>query len=170
MDLFTIKMALSLACSGLPTPSVDAYATVIYNQSVKLEQDPLITVAIIKHESKCVSSIISDDGFDFGLMQIRAMYYGGPSVNLLNPWVNITVGSYWIQSSQDFCHKQLGREPAATEYLSCYTGACKTKGKWCQPTKMSRDIAEYAACLQDNLSVKMSVHNCDAIYLRGMKI
>jgi hypothetical protein len=168
MELTLIKMALAVACQTLPTASVNAYADIIHAQSVKLNQDPLITVAIIKHESKCNSSVISDDKFDWGLMQIRAMYYKGPAVNLLNPWINITVGSYWIQSSYEFCEKQLGREPVTQEWLSCFQGTCKHHGKWCQPTKMTNRVEEYATCLQHNVISNMSVENCDAIYAQRL--
>lgn len=168
MELITIKLAIAMACSGLSEQSTEAYANVVYAQSVKLNQDPLITVAIMKHESKCYSGAVSQDGFDYGLMQIRAMYYKGPAVNLLNPWVNITVGSYWIQSSYEFCEKQLGREPLTQEYLSCFQGTCRSKktGKWCQPTKMTDRVERYAICLQNNLIAKMSLENCDLIYDR----
>jgi hypothetical protein len=166
MDIILIKQALSIACLTLPTPSVDAYANVIETQSTKLGQDPLVTVAIIKHESKCNSGVISEDGFDYGLMQLRAKFYKGPAVNLLNPWVNITVGSYWIQSSQEFCYDKLGREPLTQEWLSCYQGTCKSRktGQWCQPTAMTNRVEKYAACLQHNIEVDMSEEDCDRIY------
>lgn len=166
MDINFVQMALAVACQSLPTPAVKAYSDVIYTQAVKLNQDPLLTIAIIKHESKCNSSVISDDHFDYGLMQIRAMYYKGPAVNLLNPWINITVGSYWIQSSYEFCEKQLGREPVTQEWLSCFQGTCKKRGKWCQPTKMTGRVENYATCLQRNVVAGMSVENCDLIYDR----
>jgi hypothetical protein len=166
MNIILIKEALSIACLSLSTPAIDAYATAIDSQSTKLGLDSLITVAVIKHESNCYSGAISDDQFDYGLMQIRAMYYRGPSVNLLNPWVNITVGAHWLQSSKDFCQKQLGREPLTQEYLSCFQGTCKNKktGQWCEPTPMTNRVEKYAACLQHNIEVDMSEEDCDRIY------
>lgn len=164
MDLATVMLAIQLSAPLLPEASVNAYGKMIYDQSVKLNQDPLITIAIIKHESKWNSSIISDDRYDYGLMQIRAMYYHGPSVNLLNPWTNITVGSYWIKSSFDFCQKQLGREPQTQEWLSCFQGTCRLSNKWCSPTKMTDKVERYASCLQRNVFAKMSVEDCDVIY------
>lgn len=164
MDLASIILAIQLSALKLPEATCNMYAQVIKQQADKLEIDPIIIVAIIKHESRWNAGLISDDTFDYGLMQIRAKFYGGNPVNLLNPWTNIIVGSYFIKSSKEFCAKDLNRTPNTQEWLSCFQGTCGLVNKRCRPTKLTNRVAQYADCLKYQLEDKSSIYDCDFIY------
>src|SRR5271154_4139834 len=164
-EIAQIILAIQLSSPSLSTHRVEQLATVIQQQSDKVDVDPLIEVAIITHESQWNERAISGDREDIGLMQVRARYHG-PNARqwLLNGEANIRVGSGVIGSSKDFCRKYLHREPTTQEWLSVYQGALPS----CKPTKLTQQFEDYAMCLQAELD-PLSVENemgldCKKIY------
>jgi hypothetical protein len=164
MDLATISLAINLSSPKLLTSKVKSYSQVIHNQSEKLNINPLIVIAIIKHESRWTQSLISLDGEDYGLMQVRARFTRTPKDRLLWGEDNIFVGTYMIKSSEHYCTKFLGRKPSTQEWLSCYQGSCTTPSHICKSTKMAAVVEQYAQCIQYSLEDLRCEFNCDLIY------
>lgn len=164
MDLATIALAINLSSPKLLPSRVQVYSKTIAAQSAKLEIDPLIIIAIIKHESHWVQGLISRDGEDYGLMQVRSRYSTTPPERLLLGENNIIVGTYMIKSSQHFCEKRKGQKPSTQEWLACYQGSCTGPGHMCKPTRMTSVVEQYAQCLRDAINERMSNFDCDLIY------
>src|ERR1700735_1200428 len=124
-DIAPIIFAIHLVAPQLPSYIVNTYAAAIEKQveTTTPEISPLTYITIIAHESGFRSNAISQDGMDYGLMQIRAIYYKGPATNLLNSEANIRAGAYILREDAKVCAKILGREPSLEETLSIYTGS-----------------------------------------------
>lgn len=161
LDIATIILALQLSAPGLNVKTTEYYAKTIYKQQVKLGVDPIETIAIAKHESHWNHTLVSPDLEDWGLMQVRSRYIKFPSSWLLEPGVNIRVGTSLMLSSQKFCTKWLGRKPTTQEWLSTYQGSKSI----CKSTNLSFKVESYSKCIYDSLRNQTS-YNCDAIYKR----
>lgn len=164
-EIAQIVLAIQLSSSHVPTHRVEQLATVIQQQSERVDIDPIIEVAIITHESQWNERAISGDHEDFGLMQVRARYHGPNATKwLLNGEANIRVGSDIIKSSKEVCRKILHREPTIQEWMSVYQGAVPS----CKPTKLTQQVEDYANCLaaeMDPLSLESELgFNCKKIY------
>ena len=119
------------------------YASMIEEQAVVSQVDPLLIVAIIEHESGFDPHALSGDGEDRGLMQVRSRWYGGKADWLYNPAVNIKAGGYVITKSIQFCRQLLKRDPTTQEWLSVYQGSRPS----CKPTALTKSFEEYAVCI-----------------------
>jgi hypothetical protein len=166
LTIAQIILAIQLSSPHLPTPRAQAFAAVIQAQP---DVEPLETIAIATHESQWNELAISADGADFGLMQIRAQYYGGKKSDLLNGEHNIKVGSYLMKLNKEMCRKFLNREPEFQEYYACYSGACRNKETMCKPTKLSKQVNEYKLCLQDRVNDPNSNKDCRKVYWPEIK-
>lgn len=115
-EIAQIILAIQLSASTVSAPHAEQLAKVIQHQSDQIDVDPMIEVAIITHESQWNERAISGDGEDVGLMQVRARYHGANARTwLLNPELNIKVGSDIIRRSKDFCTNYLHRKPTTQE-------------------------------------------------------
>ena len=159
LDITAIILALQLSAPGLNVKTNHYYAKTIYRQQVKLGVDPLDTIAIAAHESHWNQSLVSKDGLDWGLMQIRSKYVKIPSQYLLEGSVNIKVGTNFMVSAQNFCGKWLKREPSKQEWLSTYQGSKRR----CKSTNMAFKVESYSKCIYDSLLDQTS-YNCWEIY------
>lgn len=163
MFLSDIVLALNLASPHMPVNVATWYASVIQERERKIHIDPLIEISIATHESKWNSRLISSDGEDYGLMQVRAKYCSSPPENLLNGGTNLYIGANIMRNNYNYCYKKLGREPETQEWLSCFQGTCKTPATTCKPTKLTAPIEKYAECLRDSLIERVS-KNCNVYY------
>ena len=163
-----IVLAIQLSSPSLPIKRAEQLAATMQKNADIVNIDPLIIVAIAEHESEFYESKISQDGFDYGLMQIRALHYGGKPEWLLWGENNIRVGSYIMKKDIEFCEKHLGYAPAADQWLSCYAGQCTTPDHWCKSTKLTRQFTDYASCLERAVSdiEQESSVDCRKIYGR----
>jgi hypothetical protein len=161
-ELAQIVLAIQLSATGpLSASRVNSWAHVIQQQAVKVDVDPVEIVAIIAHESQFHERAISYDHEDYGLMQVRARYYGPNHNALLYGEHNIRVGSYIIGLSKDICRKRLGREPTTQEWLSPYQGSIPS----CKPTKLTKLVNDFAQCLSYRVDFKdIFVADCRKIY------
>jgi hypothetical protein len=162
-EIAQIILAIHLSSPKLPDARTKAYANTMQQEADKNDIDPLMIVAIAEHESQFNERAISADGEDYGLMQIRARYYGGKSQWLLNGENNIRVGSYLIKRAISFCRVKLKREPLPQEWLSVYQGSIPS----CKPTKLTRLVADYADCLVQNVEGGAEAYldyDCRSIY------
>lgn len=152
MDLATISLALTLSSPHMPHGVVTWYASILHDREKHLHINPLIEISIAEHESQWNSSLISSDGEDYGLMQIRAKYYSASDpIRLLNGGNNLYLGAGIMKANYNFCYKKLGREPETQEWLSCFQGSCRTPKRTCKPTKLTYVVEKYAQCLEEEL-------------------
>jgi hypothetical protein len=160
-ELVQIILAIQLSTSNVLYIKAVSLAKVMQKDAVKEGIDPFILIAIAQHESKFHESIISQDGEDYGLLQIRARHYGSNPNYLLVGENNINVGSYIIRKDKEYCERELGRKPATQEWLSVYQGS--QSAYKCKPTAMTNDVETYAMCLQNNIVYNIK-DDCKAIY------
>lgn len=164
LSIAKLMFAISMSASTkLPQVQVKSFAEAIQKQSIQTGINDLLFIAIAEHESHFYEGAISKDGFDVGLLQIRAKNVGGDIARLLNGVENIRVGAYLLKLNRDFCEKQLGRAPEEIEWLSCYAGQCTTKQNFCKPSRMTRQIEYYRECLEREIETEQD-QKCGTIY------
>jgi len=72
----TIVWAILQSQPGMPIHRASSYATTIQSEAKRVSFDSLTFVALIHHESSWRSHLVSADGEDIGLGQIRARFVG----------------------------------------------------------------------------------------------
>jgi hypothetical protein len=144
----------------LPQALALNYAQAIQHQSIMTGINPLTIITIIKHESDFNYGAVSHDGFDVGLMQVRARHYNGKREWLFDGVNNIRAGTHIIKDSIDFCRKFLGREPEFQEWMSCYQGSCTNPAHFCKPTHLTQVFEDYQICIAEDMSKDKSSTEC----------
>lgn len=157
-------LAIRLIQPNMSVATAQVYTDTINKEAEKIDVSPLAIIGIIKHESDFKAGAISPDGEDYGLMQVRAKYYGGGGPALLNPIVNIRAGAYIIKEDINMCRKFLHREPQYQEWLACYTGSCIDARHMCKPTKLTQVFEDYLICLTTDTLTGQSKTQCQKIY------
>ena len=160
-----MAIQMSAAHSTPPAPRLEVLATTIQQQADAVDVDPFIFVAIIAHESQWRERAISEDGFDYGLMQVRHLYYGANRNLLLDGENNIRAGAYVIKKAKDFCRNYLKREPTTAEWMSVYQGNPRS----CRVSRLSKKVADFGLCLQQNVEFGHN-YNCKHIYWPELKV
>ncbi len=61
---------------SMPKPEAERYAAILQEEAKKHGFDPLVGVAIVHHESSWRPSVVSADGEDYGLGQLRVRFIG----------------------------------------------------------------------------------------------
>jgi hypothetical protein len=156
--ILSIHMS-QLGSQAMPQARQEQLSGFIQEKSDQADVDPFLVVAIITHESKWRERVISDDRMDYGLMQVRAMYYGAPANALLYGENNIRAGVYVMKKSIDFCRGYLKREPTTQEWLSVYQGSVPS----CKPTALTKIVEDYQFCLEDVIILEQK-KDCREIY------
>lgn len=151
-SIAVIVWAIGLSQPSMSEPLKRSYAKVVLESSKKHDIDPFTIVAIGWHESRW-RSVVSKDGEDYGIMQIRARYSKGcrkdlksaeckkAKARLLNPHYNIRRAANLISNWRKTCRRLTGRPALFHRWLHGYGGMgnlkkgiiCgqkKTKGKW----------------------------------------
>ena len=162
-ELVQIILAIHLSANKLPEAKVCSFANIIQQKAVDVDIDPLMFVAIIKHESNFNEHAVSKDQEDCGLMQVRKRYYRGSAESLLIGENSIRVGAYLIKEEKDYCRERLKREPDTEEWLSLYQG---TKIP-CKANKLTKMFVDYTACLKEAVERDAETDGtfeCDKIY------
>ena len=153
-SIAVIVWAIGLSRPSLPAPTVKAYAKTVQSAAKKHRIDPFTITAIGWHESRWRASVVSRDGEDYGIMQIRARYLKGcrgvplksksclsAKASLLNPYFNIRAAAGYIAAWRKTCRKLTGRPALFARWLHGYGGMgnlkrgiiCgqqKRRGKW----------------------------------------
>jgi hypothetical protein len=155
-------LAIQLIHPRISTPEAKRYAKTIDEQAIVSGVDPLSFVAVIERESKFSPWAVSEDGFDYGLMQVRSTYYPHPKEWLFNPIVNIRAGAYVVKTSVDACKKHLGRTPDVIEWYSLFNG--EGNKSFCRPTKRTRAVASFRDCLSNAVFGAGDIAECRKIY------
>lgn len=165
-EIAQLLMAIQFSAPHATPPDVrlNAFATTIQQEADKVGVDPFIFVAIIAHESQWNERAISEDGLDYGLMQVRKLYYGASPNLLLNGESNIKAGAVVIKKSIEFCRGFLKREPTTAEWMSVYQGNPRS----CRESRLAKKVTNFGLCLQQNVEFGHKF-NCKHIYWPEIK-
>lgn len=149
-SIAVIAWAIGMSQPSLPDTTRASYAKVVREVSKKHQIDPFTIVAIGWHESRW-RSIVSRDGNDYGIMQIRARYSKSclkdsestacqaSKVRLLNPHYNIRRAAQLITKWRKTCRKLTGRPALFHRWLHGYGGmGSLSRGIICGQKKSSR--------------------------------
>jgi hypothetical protein len=152
--------AILLSRPSMPKTEAARYATVLNEVALEHDFDPLTAVAIIHFETHWQSSLISADGEDYGLGQVRARYLsacrgdddplGAPSAacqaakaNLLDGAFNIRRMATIITANREMCRDRTGTA-WAPQWLAGYQGYnSPLRDRWCLPGDKTWRVLEY---------------------------
>jgi hypothetical protein len=159
----SIPLLVSAILMSRPTmPKAEAahYATVLNQVALEHDFDPLTAVAIIHFETRWQPSLISADGEDYGLGQVRARYLGAcrddedpvgaPSAacqsakaNLLDGTFNIKRMATIITANREMCRERTGTA-LAPQWLAGYQGYnSPSTDRWCSPGDKTWRVLDY---------------------------
>jgi len=152
--------AMLLSRPGMPKDEANRYAKVL-NEVAKVRAfDPLIAVAIIHFETQWRPRLVSADGEDYGLGQVRARFLGAcqhdedpvhaPSEaclqaknELLDGPTNLRRMGSVIAANMDFCKSHTG-STKTERWLSGYQGYWDAEhGKYCTPGEKTFQVLGY---------------------------
>ncbi len=158
--LAVIIAAIQLSRPQIPEAEAKRYAEALQAEAKARDFDPLTGVAIIHFESYWLPRVISKDGEDYGLGQIRARFMAGcrddvdpvsaPSPacqaakeRLLDGVTNIRRMGALITANRELCQQKLGRV-WFHEWLASYQGRNSPKlGRWCVPGEGTWRVVNY---------------------------
>ncbi len=144
----------------MPKPEAARYAAVLNEVALEHDFDPLTAVAIIHFETHWYPSLISADGEDYGLGQVRARYLsacrddadpvGAPSAacqaakgNLLDGAFNIRRMATIITANREMCRERTGTA-LAPQWLAGYQGYNSPgSDRWCSPGEKTWRVLDY---------------------------
>ncbi len=156
----TLVSAILMSRPGMPKEQATRYAVALNEAGKANDFDPLIAVAIIHFESHWYPSVVSADGEDFGLGQVRARFVGAcnddidpvhyPSeacqaaqASLLDGHVNIQHMARIISANRALCKEKTGKAQAA-QWLAGYQGYNDPEHKrWCKPGEKTTRVLAY---------------------------
>jgi hypothetical protein len=152
--------AILMSRPAMPKAEAARYATVLNEVALEHDFDPLTAVAIIHFETHWYPALISADGEDYGLGQVRARYLsacrddadpvGAPSaacqaakVNLLDGAFNIRRMATIITANREMCRERTGTA-LAPQWLAGYQGySSPGNDRWCSPGEKTWRVLEY---------------------------
>lgn len=159
-SLALIVLAIQLSRPSIPKHEAVHYAKVLQQEAKEHDFDPFTGVAIIHFESYWHPTVVSKDGEDYGLAQIRARYVkgcrededplGAPSVacqaakaRLLDGATNIRRMAALITANRELCKEKTGRV-WFQEWLASYQGRNRpSQDKWCTPGEGTWRVVNY---------------------------
>lgn len=163
--------AILLSHPTMPKPEAARYATVLNQVALEHDFDPLTAVAIIHFETHWRPTLISPDGEDYGLGQVRGRYLtacrgdedpvGAPSAacqaakaNLLDGAFNIRRMAMIITANRAMCRERTGTA-WAPQWLAGYQGYnSPSNDRWCSPGDKTWRVLEYRKELMSTLLPK----------------
>ncbi|MCA9645483.1 MAG: hypothetical protein H6718_24375 [Polyangiaceae bacterium] len=166
--LAVIIAAMYLTRPGIPYPEAERYAKVIQAEAKSRDFDPLSAVAIVHFETGFFPELVSENGEDYGLGQIRARYIGACKLDddpvnhpsdeckavksqLLEGEENLRWVAKLITRNRKFCKEKTG-SALFQQWLASYQGLNFPKqNRWCQPKKKTWRVVKYHASLKQEL-------------------
>ncbi|MDI1442898.1 hypothetical protein [Polyangium sp. 6x1] len=160
-----------LSRPGMPKDEANRYARVLAEVAAARGFDPLVAVAIVHFETQWRPSLVSADGEDYGLGQVRARYAGAcrddadpvnaPSEacqrakdSLLDGVTNLRRMGAIIGANMEFCKAKTG-SAKAERWLSGYQGyGDPARGRFCEPGEKTRIVLDYYKDLVAKLAPK----------------
>ncbi len=155
-----IVSAILLSRPGMPLPEARHYARVLQEEASRHGYDPLTAVAIVHFETHWQPGLVSPDGEDYGLGQIRARWWGacrddvdpvhdpGPGcravkASLLVGEVNLRRMSVIITANRELCKDKTGTANLP-QWLAGYEGLnFPGRDRWCAPNSRTMRVVEY---------------------------
>lgn len=155
-----IIAALLMTRPGMPDDEALSLAKIVQEVAEQHNFDPFSAIAIGHFESGWRPEVISANGEDYGIGQIRARYIGAckkdpdPKDNpgrdcrivkayLLNPEVNVRMMGMLITRNRKFCKKKLGTA-WFHQWLASYQGLNFVREKkYCVAKKKTWRVIEY---------------------------
>jgi hypothetical protein len=155
-----IVSAILLSRPTMPAAEATRYAHVLQQEAVKRSFDPLTAVAIVHFETHWMPGLVSPDGEDYGLGQIRARWVGAcrtdadpvndPSdacravkASLLGGEVNLRRMAVIITANRELCKEKTGKADLP-QWLAGYEGLnFPGRDRWCAPIAKTWQVVEY---------------------------
>jgi hypothetical protein len=152
--------AILMSRPSMPRVEAARYAAVLNEVALEHDFDPLTAVAIIHFETHWYPSLISADGEDYGLGQVRGRYLsacrddadpvGAPSpacqaakANLLDGAFNIRRMATIITANREMCRERTGTA-LAPQWLAGYQGYnSPSSDRWCSPGEKTWRVLDY---------------------------
>jgi hypothetical protein len=163
-----IVSAILLSRPTMPAAEATRYAHVLQEEAVKRSFDPLTAVAIVHFETHWMPGLVSPDGEDYGLGQIRARWVGGcrddedpvnnPSEACRAAKASLLVGENnlrrmgtIITANRDLCKEKTGKADLP-RWLAGYEGLnFPGRDRWCAPIGKTFQVVEYRKKLVEML-------------------
>ena len=161
LSVAVIVSAILLSRPEMPRDEATRYAEAIREMAKEQAIDPLTAVAIIHFETHFRPELVSPDGEDHGLGQVRARFVGAckddadpvgaPSeackavkASLLDGVTNIRRMGFIIGANRDLCKDKTG-SAKTSQWLAGYQGYNDPeRGKWCKPGPKTWKVIGYA--------------------------
>jgi hypothetical protein len=169
--LAVVVSAILLSRPGMPQGEATRFAKILMEEAKKHDFDPLTGVAIVHFESRWMPGVISADGEDYGLGQIRARWLSAcrndadpvhnPSeacaaakLTLLAPEVNLRRMAFIITANRELCKEKAGAGDLP-HWLAGYEGLSQPgRDGWCRPNPKTWQVVAYRRMLVDTLVPK----------------
>jgi hypothetical protein len=166
-----IVSAIMLSRPEMARSEAEHMAKVLRQEAAQHGFDPLTAVAIVHFESGWHPQVVSDNGEDYGLGQIRARYIGAcrkdsdplshPSPecqevkkSLLDADTNIRTMAQLISDSRKLCLEK-AKSQDLPRWLASYQGLnFPSEGKWCSPGDKTWRVLKYRSWLISEVSKK----------------
>jgi len=158
--LAVLVAAMLLSRPGMPKDEAHRYAKVLAEVAAVRGFDPLVAVAIVHFETHWYPTLVSADGEDYGLGQVRARYLGAcrddadpvgaPSEacqraknSLLDGATNLRRMGGIISANMQFCKARTGSNKVE-RWLAGYQGYGNLeRGIYCEPGPKTRVVLDY---------------------------
>lgn len=152
--------AMALSRPGIPAAEARRYASALNEIATQNKFDPLLAVAMIHYETHWFPQLVSDDGEDHGLGQVRARFIGAcrqdedplnaPSpacqqvkLSLLDGVENIRRMGSIIRANMEFCRERMGKTKTE-HWLAGYQGYVDPiKHTYCAPGPKTTRVIDY---------------------------
>ncbi|HEY4120203.1 MAG TPA: hypothetical protein VGM56_20200 [Byssovorax sp.] len=159
-----IVSAILLTRPQMPHAEAERYARVIQEEAVRRDFDPFTVVAIVHYESHWLPGVVSPDGEDYGLGQIRARFVAGchddadpvhaPSpgcraakATLFGGETNLRRVAMLITANRELCKDKVG-SAWFPQWLAGYQGSNRpSRDEWCKPTDKAARVIAYQRAL-----------------------
>jgi hypothetical protein len=156
----TIVSAILLSRPELPRDTAERWATVLQREAQARDFDPLSVVAIVHFESGWHPEVVSPNGEDYGLGQVRARYIGAckgeanakdaPSAAcqaekqaLLDAEHNLVTIASLIEQHRKLCRAKAGNA-SFPRWLASYQGRnYPRQHRWCAPGDGTWKVVRY---------------------------
>ncbi len=155
-----IVAAIMLSRPEMPVEEAERFARVLNNVAKEHNFDPLTGVAMVHFESAWLPHVVSENGEDHGLGQIRARYIGAcrkdadplndPSdeckavkKSLLDAETNLKTMGQLITDNRKLCKEKTGTA-WFPQWLASYQGKNHPKeNRWCKADEATHRVIRY---------------------------
>ena len=169
--LAMIVAAILLTRPEMPKEQAEGFARVLRDEARARNFDPLTAVAMVHFESGWHPEVVSANGEDYGLGQVRARFIGAckddadpldaPSPeckavkqSLLDAETNLRAMAQLISDNKKLCLARV-KSAALPRWLASYQGLNFPKQKkWCAPGDKTWKVVQYRSYLERTLTAK----------------